>query len=162
MLTPIVDGAPETRTSLHTAHYTADEAPSTPGTLQRPLPLTIAAGGPRGLRLAVTYGRQWVTVGPTGRGPRTPASVLEAVQRQCAGLKDACAAAGRAPSDLDTVLLWTLTEPVIDSLDQFDELVAPYEELGFDQFVLHHPAQTGPYGGDTTTFEQIAARHAQG
>ena len=161
VLKPIVDGAPETRTSLRTAHYAADEAPSTPGTVQRPLPLTVAAGGPRGLRLAVAYGRQWVTVGPTGRGPRTPASVLEAVTRQCAELKDACAAAGRKTSDLGTVLLWTLTEPVIDSLDQFDELVAPYEELGFDQFVLHHPAQTGPYGGSTKTFEQIAARHDQ-
>ena len=162
VLTPIVEGAADTRTSLRTAHYTADEAPSTPGTLQRPLPLTIAAGGPRGLRLAATYGRQWVTVGPTGRGPRTPASVLEAAQRQCAGFKEACAAAGRATSDLGTVLLWTLTEPVIDSLDQFDELVAPYEELGFEQFVLHHPAQTGPYAGDTKTFEKIAARHAEG
>ena len=36
----------------------------------------------------------------------------------------------------------------------------PYAELGFDQFVLHHPAQTGPYGGDVATFEQIAARRA--
>jgi alkanesulfonate monooxygenase SsuD/methylene tetrahydromethanopterin reductase-like flavin-dependent oxidoreductase (luciferase family) len=162
VLKPIVDGEPETRTSLRTAHYTADEAPSTPGTLQRPLPLTIAAGGPRGLRLAATYGRQWVTVGPTGRGPRTPALMLEAAQRQYAGLRDTCAVAGRALSELGTVLLWTLTEPLIDSLDQFDELVAPYEELGFDQFVLHHPAQTGPYGGDTTTFEQIAARQAEG
>jgi hypothetical protein len=88
--------------------------------------------------------------------------MLEAAQRQYAGLRDACAVAGRALSELGTVLLWTLTEPLIDSLDQFDELVAPYEELGFDQFVLHHPAQTGPYGGDTTTFEQIAARQAEG
>ncbi len=159
VLTPIVDGAPETRTTLRTAHYAADEAPSTPGTVQRPLPLTIAAGGPRGLRLAVTYGRQWVTIGPTGRGPRTPESVLEAVRRQCAGLTEACEAAGRTPSDLGTVVLWMPTEPVIDSMDQFDELVAPYEELGFDQFVLHHPAQTGPYGGDVATFEQIASRH---
>ena len=54
------------------------------------------------------------------------------------------------------VLLWTPTEPIIESLDQFDELVTPYAELGFDQFVVHHPAQTGPYGGDVATFEQIA------
>jgi hypothetical protein len=38
--------------------------------------------------------------------------------------------------------------------------VGPCAELGFDQFVLHHPAQTGPYGGDIKTFEKIAERAA--
>jgi hypothetical protein len=32
--------------------------------------------------------------------------------------------------------------------------------MGFDQFVLHHPDQTGPFGGSVTAFEQIAARYA--
>jgi len=49
---------------------------------------------------------------------------------------------------------------VITSLDQFDELVGPVAELGFDQFVLHHPAQTGPHGGDVNVFERIAERAA--
>ena len=55
------------------------------------------------------------------------------------------------------VLLWAPTETILTSADQFDELAAPYEELGFDEFVLHHPAQTGPYGGSLPVFEQIAA-----
>ena len=133
---------------MTTEHYTADEAPSTPGAVQRPLPLTIAAGGAKGLRLVATHGRNWVTIGPTGRGPRTPETMLAAVRRQLPLLEAACRAAGREPSSIGRVLLWTPTEPVITSLDQFDELVAPYAELGFDQFVLHHPDQTGPYGGD--------------
>jgi alkanesulfonate monooxygenase SsuD/methylene tetrahydromethanopterin reductase-like flavin-dependent oxidoreductase (luciferase family) len=162
VLTPILDGKPSTRRSLRTAHYAAVEAPSTPGTLQHPLPLTIAAGGPRGLRLAASYGRQWVTIGPTGRVARTPASVLEAVRRQRALLDAACERAERDESSLGKVLLWTPTEPVIDSADLFEELSAPYAELGFDEFVLHHPAQTGPYGGDRRTFEEIATRHAEG
>ncbi len=162
VLRPILDGAPATRTTVRTAHYAADEAPSTPGTVQRPLPLTIAAGGPNGLRLAATHGRHWVTIGPTGRGARTPTSVLEAVRRQHGLLDTACASVGRKASSIGRVLLWTPTDPVIDSVEQFEELGAPYAELGFDQFVLHHPAQTGPYGGDIGVFEQIAARHAQG
>jgi hypothetical protein len=44
-------------------------------------------------------------------------------------------------------------------VDQFEELVAPYESLGFDQFVLHHPSQTGPYRGDRRAFERIAERY---
>ena len=158
MLQPIVDGEPATRTSLTTAHYRADEAPSTPGAIQRPLPLTIAAGGPKGLRLAATHGHDWVTIGPTGPVARTPETTLAAVRTQLPLLEDACRAAGRAPESIGKVLLWTPTEPVITSLDQFDELCAPYAELGFDQFVLHHPAQTGPYRGDVATFEKIAAR----
>ena len=160
VLQPVVDGEPATRTSLRTAHYSAVEAPSTPGAVQRPLPLTIAAGGLRGLRLAALYGRHWVTVGPTGRGPATPEDVFDAITRQLPLLREACRVVGRGPSSIGRTLLWTPTEPVITSLDQFDELVGPCAELGFDQFVLHHPAQTGPYGGDVKTFEKIAERAA--
>jgi alkanesulfonate monooxygenase SsuD/methylene tetrahydromethanopterin reductase-like flavin-dependent oxidoreductase (luciferase family) len=160
ILGPVLNGEADTRTTLGTPHFAAVEAPSTPGTVQRPLPLTIAAGGARGLRLAVRHGRHWVTIGPTGRGPRTPETVFEAARRQVALLQAACAAAGRDVASIGKVLLWTPTEPVLESLDQFEDLVAPYAALGFDQFVLHHPAQTGPYGGHVAAFEQIAARHA--
>jgi alkanesulfonate monooxygenase SsuD/methylene tetrahydromethanopterin reductase-like flavin-dependent oxidoreductase (luciferase family) len=162
VLTPILKGEANTRTSIQTTQYSAHEAPSTPGTLQRPLPLTIAGGGPKGLRLAATYGRSWVTVGPTGRGPHTPDLVLKSVRRQVELLGVACQKAGRDPAGLGRVLLWMPTETDLRSLDQFEELVAPYESLGFDQVVLHHPAQTGPFRGDVRTFERIAARYGGG
>jgi alkanesulfonate monooxygenase SsuD/methylene tetrahydromethanopterin reductase-like flavin-dependent oxidoreductase (luciferase family) len=160
IIRPILDGGAATRTTITGRYYASAEAPSTPGALQRPFPLTVAAGGRRGLDLAAAYGQQWVTIGPTGAGPRTPETVLAAVQRQLALLEAACVTQGRDPSTLGKVLLWTPVETVLTSLDQFDDLVAPYEELGFDQFVLHHPRQTGPYGGSPATFEEIAARHA--
>ena len=157
VLRPIVDGNETTRTTVHTAHYDAVEAPSTPGSVQDPLPLTIAAGGTKGLRLAALYGQQWVTIGP-GRGPRQPADILAAARTHVRQLEDWCRQLGRpVPSK---VILWTPTETVLDSVDQFDELAAPYGDLGFDEFVLHHPDQTGPYGGNVRAFEEIAARHA--
>ena len=157
VLHPIVNGNETTRTTVHTAHYDAVEAPSTPGSVQDPLPLTIAAGGAKGLRLAALYGQQWVTIGP-GRGPRQPADILAAARTQVGQLEDWCGQLGRpVPSK---VILWTPTETVLDSVDQFDELAAPYADLGFDEFVLHHPDQTGPYGGNVRAFEEIAARHA--
>jgi hypothetical protein len=48
---------------------------------------------------------------------------------------------------------------VLSSVEQFDELSAPYRELGFDEVVLHHPEQTGPYGGTCRVLEQIVARY---
>jgi alkanesulfonate monooxygenase SsuD/methylene tetrahydromethanopterin reductase-like flavin-dependent oxidoreductase (luciferase family) len=160
VLGPIVNGAPSARTTMQTEHYAASEAPSTPGALQQPFPLTIAAGARKGLLLAATYGKSWVTIGPTGAVARTPESVLDAVTRQNGVLDEVLESTGRARETLGRVLLWTPTEPLIQSADQFDELVAPYRALGFEQFVVHHPAQTGPYGGDVRAFEQIAARYA--
>jgi len=157
VLRPILSEDGTARTTVRTEHYAAVEAPSTPGTIQRPLPLTIAAGGAKGLRLAVAYGQQWVTIGP-GRGPRGPEQILEAAQQQLAQLDALAAAMDRPPPA--KVILWTPTETVLDSADQFEELAAPFRALGFDEFVIHHPEQSGPYRGNIRAFEEIAARHA--
>jgi alkanesulfonate monooxygenase SsuD/methylene tetrahydromethanopterin reductase-like flavin-dependent oxidoreductase (luciferase family) len=160
VLRTVLDGDAATRTTLTGRYYAASEAPSTPGTVQTPLPLTVAAAGRKGLELVATYGQQWVTIGPGGRVPRTPVTVLDAVRHQCSLLRDACDTAGRDVMSVGKVILWTPTEPVITSVDQFDEMAAPYVDLGFDQLVLHHPEQTGPYGGSLKVFEEIAARQA--
>lgn len=160
VLKPIVEGPASTRTTRQTEHYAASEAPSTPGAVQRPLPLTIAAGGRRGLELAARYGRNWVTIGPTGPVERTPETVLDAVRRQVDALVETCASIGRDQATLGRILLWMPYEPRITTADQFEELAAPYLDLGFDQIVLHHPDQTGPFGGNVAAFEEIARRHA--
>ncbi len=158
VLSTVLNGGSFERTSMRTEHYAAEEAPSTPGTQQRPVPLTIAAGGRTGLAVAAHHGRRWVTIGPTGTGARTPTSILEAVRRQVGILEELCTTLRR---DMPAkVLLWTPTDPVVESADQFDDLAGPYAELGFDEVVLHHPDQTGPYGGDIRAFAQIAARHS--
>jgi alkanesulfonate monooxygenase SsuD/methylene tetrahydromethanopterin reductase-like flavin-dependent oxidoreductase (luciferase family) len=161
ILRAMLDGGPEARTTASGMFYSAAEAPSTPGTLQSPLPLTVAAGGSRGLRLAATHAQQWVTIGPNTRGPKSVEDMLLAIQHQRELLDKACQEVGRDPSTIGKVVLWTPTAPIFESVDQFDDLSAPYEEMGFDQFVIHHPQQTGPYGGSLKVFEQIASKHAQ-
>jgi len=162
ILRAVLDGDAEARTTISGRHYAAVETPSTPGAVQTPFPLTIAAGGPRGLHLAVAFGQRWVTIGPTSGEPRTLDTILRAVRQQCAQLDAACEEVGREAATLHKVILWGPTETVLTSTDQFDELAGPYEELGFDEFVLHHPAQTGPYSGSVPAFEQIAARRSGG
>jgi alkanesulfonate monooxygenase SsuD/methylene tetrahydromethanopterin reductase-like flavin-dependent oxidoreductase (luciferase family) len=163
ILRPIIDGGPGTRTSITGRYYACADTPSTPGALQSPFQLTVAAGGLRGLRLAAKYGQQWVTIGLTAGGRRCSEGILATVQRQTRQLNSACVELGRDPISIRRVLLWMPAETVITSVSQFDEIAGPFEELGFDQFVLHHPAQTGPYGGSKTVFEQIAAqrRHSR-
>ena len=69
ILRAVLDGDAATRTTITGRYYAADETPSTPGTLQTPFPVTIAAGGRRGLGLAADFGQQWVTIGPTSGSP---------------------------------------------------------------------------------------------
>ncbi len=117
-----------------------------------------------GLRLAATYGHG---LGhhraDRSRRPHARDDVGRRAEYSCPCWRKRAAAVGREPESIGKVLLWTPTEPVITSLDQFDELERDlHAELGFDQFVLHHPAQTGPYAGNVAAFEQIAARAADG
>ncbi len=160
LLAPIIEGDASARHTAQTEHYAAAEAPSTPGALQRPLPLTVAAGGPKGMALVARYARSWVTIGPTGPVERTAETIFAAVRAQLNALAVACAAAGRDAASVGKVLLWMPAAPAIESAEQFEEVAAPYAELGFDQIVLHHPDQTGPFGGSVGAFEEIAARHA--
>jgi hypothetical protein len=75
-------------------------------------------------------------------------------------LAEACDQVGRDPASVGRVLLLsTTTGPDIPSLDAFDELAGRYGELGFEEIVLHHPAQTGPYAGDMAVLEAIAGRY---
>ncbi len=159
VLAPIVEGDARARHTARTEHYAAAEAPSTPGALQHPLPLTVAAGGATGMALVARYARNWVTIGPTGPVERTPETTLAAVRAQLGSLESACAVTGRDVANVGKVLLWMPAEPAIDSAEQFEEIAAPYAELGFDQIVLHHPDQTGPFAGSVNAFEEIAARH---
>jgi hypothetical protein len=84
-------------------HYPAFGAPMHPGCLQRPrLPFAIAAGGPRGIRLAARFGTTWVT-----EGPPTPdgsalgvASSLPGLAAELERIDAACAEVGRDPATL--------------------------------------------------------------
>ena len=153
---PIVDGSEATRTTVHTAHYDAVEAPSTPGARAGPAAAHHRRRWPQGPAAGCALRP---AMGDHRSGTRATAArdILTAARTQIGELEEVVRPVGRpVPSK---VLLWTPTETVLDSVDQFDELAAPYADLGFDEFVLHHPDQTGPYRGNVRAFEEIAGRH---
>ncbi len=113
VLQPIVDGEPDARTSRQTSHYSAERSAQHAGRVQRPLPLSIAAGGAKGMRLVALYGRNWVTIGPTGRALARPDGARRGQGSSRSSTRPA-ASVDRAPSSVGKILLWTPPEPVID------------------------------------------------
>ena len=141
-------------------HYAAAETPSTPGAVQTPFPLTVAAGGRRGLapgrrlRPAVgdhrphRSGARDAGGDPGGRSAQTCVCSTAPARRKAGPADDAQGAAVDADRDGHH-----LHGPVRRTRG------ARMSELGFDQFVLHHPRRPGPTGGSLAAFEEIAARH---
>jgi alkanesulfonate monooxygenase SsuD/methylene tetrahydromethanopterin reductase-like flavin-dependent oxidoreductase (luciferase family) len=150
----------EQATSWNGHYYSADEARTYPGCVQQPrIPFAVAATGPRGMRLAATYGHTWVTTGDRRRddllGPIEGAKV---VGEQIHQLEDACAAADRDPETLARlVVTGPILLPGLDSPAAFEDALGRYEEAGVTDFVVHWPRTEEPFAGDRARFEAALA-----
>ncbi|MEV5987319.1 LLM class flavin-dependent oxidoreductase [Streptomyces sp. NPDC052051] len=142
-------------------HYSAHEARTIPGCVQRPrLPFAVAATGPRGLALAARHGQAWVTTGdPKLYEHGTPEQSRLALRAQTERLADACAAVGREAAELDKILLTGFTPDrgrPMESLDAFVDFAGRHAELGFTDLVIHWPIPDSDFAADEKVFEQIA------
>lgn len=149
----------EPATSYVGRFYSANEARTHPGCVQQPrIPFTIAATGPRGMRLAAQFADTWVTTGDPGAKPRSPVDGAKVVRDQMQRLDNACAKVGRAPSSLRRLVL---SGPQLDSglasPESFRETIDLYTAAGVTDFVVHWPRRDAPYAGDLKTFERIIA-----
>jgi alkanesulfonate monooxygenase SsuD/methylene tetrahydromethanopterin reductase-like flavin-dependent oxidoreductase (luciferase family) len=145
--------------------YSAHEARNIPGCVQRPrLPFTVAATGPRGLRLAAQYGQAWVTTGdPKLYENGTPEQSIQAIRGQVDKLADACAEIKRDAAGLDKILLAGFTPDrgrPLESLDAFVDFAGRHQELGFTEIVVHWPIPDSDFAADEKVFEQIAMEAA--
>jgi alkanesulfonate monooxygenase SsuD/methylene tetrahydromethanopterin reductase-like flavin-dependent oxidoreductase (luciferase family) len=147
-------------TSWTGRYYTANDARTWPGCVQTPrVPFAVAAIGPRGMRLAATYGDTWVTTGDRVAGERrSPAAGAAIVAAQIAALGDACAAVGRDPSSLARlVLLGVELDDALVSVEAFRDAIGQYASVGVTDLVVHWPRPTEPFAGDVATFESIVS-----
>ncbi len=137
----------EPRTTHQGRYYSANEARNLPGCRQDPrIPFAIAAGGPRGMRLAVEFASTWVTV--DGR---------DTDRDQIVRLDAACHAANRDPASLRRLVLVGFAASPLRSFAAFEDLAGEYAELGFTDLVVHWPRETGPFAGRRDTLERIAS-----
>lgn len=151
--------------SVTTVSYTAVDARSLPGCTQQPrVPFTVAASGPRGMRVAVRHARTWATFGPL-RGADGPAAWRSAVAAQVDVLDAACHELGRDPASLRRLALVGLDLAwAQDSVTGWDELCGWLAEHAFTDVVLHwpRPADPGLPGPSPAVFAAVCERLAGG
>jgi alkanesulfonate monooxygenase SsuD/methylene tetrahydromethanopterin reductase-like flavin-dependent oxidoreductase (luciferase family) len=136
-------------------YYTAVDARSTPGPVQRPRPpFVVAANGPRALRLAARYGDGWVTTGlPTDDQEAWWRSVRETQERftEALGAAERDGAAVDRYLSLDSAPVFSLT-----SADAFVDAVGRASQLGFTDVVTHWPRASSWYAGSEKVLETVA------
>lgn len=134
----------ERATSFHGEFFTAIDSRTIPGCVQQPrVPFTIAAAGPRALRVAAEYGDTWVTYGPVKPAPpdADPAAHWFAgVAAQAARLDEACAEVGREPASLRRMALVGLELTwAQQSIGAYDDFTGQLAALGFTDVAIHWP-----------------------
>lgn len=101
------------------------------------LPLTIAAHGPRTLRIAARHAGTWNTIAPRDLPPEEALAAAKARSEQ---LDRYAAEAGRDPATITrSVLLGSKDWPARRSAQDFADAVERFAEIGFDEFLLMYP-----------------------
>ncbi len=140
------------------AYYSALEARNVPGCLQTPrVPFSIAAVGPRGMRLAAEHAASWVTYGDlSGAEHIGPTAGARIVAEQVRSLETACEAHGRDPGSIDRIVLTgPQLEPCYDSVEAFRDMLGRYEAAGATDVVVHWPRDAEPYQADLSNFLKV-------
>lgn len=148
----------------HDRHYQVTGARLLPGCVQQPrVPIAIAAGGKRALRLAAEVGDAWITYGDTAYQDLTEAGTERIVREQAARLEDHCADIGRDPTSIDRIYLIGNTDArPLTSVDAFDDFAGRYRELQFTDLVFHHPRPDDPVWNENPDIvDAIAERWLQ-
>ena len=122
------------------------------------IPLAIAAGGPRGIRLAARYADIWVTNGASpSPGLVAPAATPSLVGEQVGRLRESCEQEGRDPVTLRTLLVnANRDDPPLASVEAFRDAVGRYAEAGITDMVVPYPRTEPPFVADLAVLERIA------
>lgn len=146
----------------HTGDYfTVHDSRTYPGCVQRPrVPFTIAAAGPKALRVAARYGQRWVTFGPVVANSG-PEDWYRVVAEQSSRLDAECELIGRDPGTIGRLVLVGLEldwpQSSVGAWDDFSGRVA---RMGFTDVGIHWPRPEDPAlpGPPVSVFDEISSR----
>lgn len=138
-------------------YYQAVDARNLPGCVQRPrIPFVMAGNGPRSIALAARLGDGWVTTGQPSASPEDWwRSVADAISR----FTEALIGAGRDPAQVPTyVSLDASGVYALSSAAVMTDAAGRAAELGFTDVITHWPRPDGPYAGQESVLEKVAAQ----
>jgi hypothetical protein len=123
--------------------------------VQRPRPpLTIAAHGPKMLRIAAQYGDGWSSWG--GYGVVTEDDFYAVTADRSHRFDDLCADLGRDPATIRHSLVCFPPLTPWTSVEYFTDLVGRYREIGIDEFVLYWPQSWRADPSEDQVFAEVA------
>jgi hypothetical protein len=142
-------------TTYRGRYFWCEEAETIPGPVQQPRPpITIAAHGPRMLRIAAEFGDGWSSWG--GYGIETEEQFLTVTRDRAARFDDLCAQLGRDPGSIRHSLVCFPPLTPWASTSYFEEMVGRYRAVGIDEFVLYWPQSWREDTREDAVFEQVA------
>jgi alkanesulfonate monooxygenase SsuD/methylene tetrahydromethanopterin reductase-like flavin-dependent oxidoreductase (luciferase family) len=135
-------------------YYRCDGAETIPRPVQQPRPpLTIAAHGPRMLRLAARYADGWSSWG--GYGIETEDDFYKATRDRCRRFDDYCAGLDRDPSSIrHSVVCFPPLTPW-ESVEYLRDMVGRFRSIGVDEFVFYYPEAWRKQPTEWDVFEEV-------
>jgi alkanesulfonate monooxygenase SsuD/methylene tetrahydromethanopterin reductase-like flavin-dependent oxidoreductase (luciferase family) len=127
-------------TTYRGRYFWCREAETFPGPVQRPRPpITVAAHGPKMLRIAAEFGDGWSSWG--GYDIETEARFFEVTRERCARFDDLCSELGRSPKAIRHSLVCFPPLTPWESVEYFKDMVGRFGAVGIDEFVLYWPRE---------------------
>ena len=135
--------------------FWCEEAETIPGPVQRPRPpLTVAAHGPRMLRVAADFADAWSSWG--GYGIETGEQFLSVTRERAARFDDLCVERGRDPGTIRHSLVCFPPLTPWESVEYFRDMVGMFGAIGIDEFVLYWPQSWREAPHEDSVFERVA------
>jgi len=136
--------------------YRCTEAETIPLPVQRPRPpVTIAAHGPRMLRIAAERADGWSSWG--GYDIETEEQMFSVTRDRSRRFDDLCIEAGRDPRSIRHSLVAFYALTPWESVEYFRDMVGRYAEIGIDEWVLYWPRTWRDTPHEDRVFEQVCA-----
>ncbi len=136
--------------------YRCEDAETLPLPVQRPRPpMTIAAHGPKMLRIAARHADGWSSWG--GYGVETEQDFYAVTADRSRRFDDLCADLGRDPTTIrHSVVCFPPLTPW-ESVGYFTDMVGRFAEIGIDELVLYWPQTWRDAPGEDAVFDEVAA-----
>ena len=143
-------------TTYHGQFYRCEEAETVPLPVQRPRPpITIAAHGPKMLRIAAEHADGWSSWG--GYDVATEEDFYAVTADRSRPLRRPVRRRRPGPATIRHSLVCFPPLTPWQSVEYFHDMVGRFSEIGIDEFVLYWPQTWGAAPHEDAVFEEVTA-----